>query len=466
MPAETPYDLAVLGAGPGGYSCALRAAQHGLRVAIVERDRVGGVCLNRGCVPTKVMLQAATLMRTPAAASPLGVDLGKAQLDYARLLQRQAEVVRWLTSGVEALLYKRQVEVLHGSARLAPDGMVAIDGQDGHRVIRASNRVIATGSSERSIPGITIDGETVIGSTEALRLPQLPRSIAIIGAGAVGTEFASMFVDFGCQVTLIEALPHILPLEDEECAAVVADALQKRGVAIHVATPVRGLAMKDGLATLTCECAGERFDVSAEKVLVAVGRRPNTADLGLEALGVQMQRGQVVVDADLRSSVPGLYAIGDCIPTLALAHVAEAEGKYVADLVAGQKPRRLGYDAVPRATYCEPEVASVGLSEAQAREQGLDVVVGKAPLRSNGKAAIYGDMTGLVKIVAERGSGRVRGIHIVGHAATELIAEAALSVRLEATAREISETIHAHPTISEAVLEAAEEAWLASASQS
>jgi len=462
MAAAIPYDLAIIGAGPGGYSCALRAAQHGLRVALIERDKIGGVCLNRGCVPTKVMLEAAALMRAPSRARLSAVSLGDARLDYPGLLRHQDEVVRWLATGVEADLFRRQVEILRGNARLAPDGMVAIEGEDGKKVIRASSRVIATGSSERSLPGITIDGETVIGSTEALHLPQLPRSIAIIGAGAVGTEFASMFVDFGCEVTLIEALPHILPLEDEECAAIVAEALQKRGVKVHVATPVRGLALKDGMAALTCESEGRSFEVRAEKVLVAVGRRANTAGLGLEALGVKMQRDQVVVDEDLRANVPGIYAVGDCIPTLALAHVAAAEGKHVADLVAGKAPRRLRYQAMPKATYCEPELASVGLTEAQAREQGLDVVVVRSPLRQNGKAAIYGDTTGMVKMVAQRGNGRLLGVHMVGHGATELIAEAALALQLEATARELAETVHAHPTISESMLSAAEDAWFAS----
>jgi dihydrolipoamide dehydrogenase len=325
-------------------------------------------------------------------------------------------------------------------------------------VIRGAARVIATGSSERSIPGLAIDGRTVIGSSDALQLEQLPRAIAIIGAGAVGTEFASMFADFGCQVTLIEALPRILPLEDEECSAVVAAALRKRGVRLHTGTPVRSLAIGSEGANLTCQAEGdgEAFSVAADKVLLAVGRKPNTEGIGLEALGVKTTRGYVDVDEDLRTNVPGIYAIGDCVLTLALAHIAEAEGKHVADLVSGARPRRLRYEAMPRATYCEPEVASVGLSEAEARARGIDVAIARFPMRGNGKAAVYDQMEGLVKFVSEREGGRVLGVHIVGHSAPELIAEAALAMQLEATVREIAETVHAHPTISEAIMAAAE----------
>jgi len=450
-----PYDLVVVGAGVGGYSCAMRAAAHGLRVAIVEKDKVGGVCLNCGCIPSKVLLNAASLLRSPEAAAETGVDM-EAKLNFSRLMERKAKVVHWLTSGVEALLYQRKVDVYYGTARLAEDGMVAIDGSEGHQVIRGSVRVVATGSQERSLPGIELDGEVIIGSTDALSLEELPDSIAIIGAGAVGTEFASMFVDFGCQVTLIEALPHILPLEDEECAQIVAESLSARGVGIHSNSMVRQIVVRDGRAHVTYEENGRSREIVADKVLVAVGRRPSTEELGLERLGVRIERGYVAVDEDLRATVPDVYAIGDCIDTLALAHVAGAEGKYVADLVAGERPRRLRYEAMPRATFCRPELASVGASEEQAREQGLDVTVSRFALRSNGKAAVCGETEGMVKIVAERGTGLVRGIHIVGHAATELISEAALAMQLEATAREIGETVHAHPTMGEALMEAAE----------
>jgi dihydrolipoamide dehydrogenase len=456
MSSDSQYDLIVLGAGPGGYACALRAAQHGLKTAIVERDRIGGVCLNRGCIPTKVLLQAAGQMRAPTAAARLGVDLGKASLDMPRLIQRKNEVVKWLTSGVEGLLYNRHVDVYYGSASLAEEGMVAIDGSDGHKVIRGSNRVIATGSSERGLPGMALDGRVVIGSTDALQLERVPATMAIIGAGAVGSEFATAYADFGTQVTLIEALPRILPLEDEECAAVVAASLQKKGVRVLTAAPVRSCTVGESGAAIACESGGAMVPVNSEKVLVAVGRRPNTEGIGLERLGVKTNRGYVVVDADLRAGVPGVFAIGDCILTPALAHVATAEGKYVADLVAGVGPRRLRYDATPKATYTDPEVASVGLTEAEARGRGLDVSVGRFPMRGNGKAAIYGELEGLVKMVCDAGTGQVLGVHIAGHGASELIAEAALAMSLEATAAEIANTIHAHPTVSESMLDAAE----------
>ncbi|MHB0877543.1 MAG: dihydrolipoyl dehydrogenase [Anaerolineae bacterium] len=456
MSTTTDYDLIVLGAGPGGYACALRAAQHGLKTAIVERDRIGGVCLNRGCIPTKVLLQAAGEMRAPARAARLGVDLGKAGLDVPRLMQRKGEIIKWLTSGVEALLYKRHVDVFFGAASLAEEGMVAIDGADGHKVIRGSNRVIATGSSERGLPGMAIDGRVIIGSTEALQLDSIPGRMAIIGAGAVGAEFASAFADFGSEVTLIEALPRILPLEDEECAAVVATALQKKGVRVLTAAPVRACTVGESGAAISCETGGALVPVAADKVLVAVGRRPNTDGLGLERLGVKTARGYVVVDEDLRSGAPGVFAIGDCVLTPALAHVATAEGKYVADLVAGARPPRLRYDVIPKCTFTDPEVASVGLTETEARGRGLEISVARFPMRANGKAAIYGELEGLVKMVCDAATGQVLGVHIAGHGASELIAEAALAMSLEATAGEIAYTIHAHPTVSESVLEAAE----------
>jgi len=456
MAAKAVYDLAILGAGPGGYTSALRAAQRGLRVALIESDRVGGVCLNRGCIPTKVGIKAADYVRAPSSARSFGVMLGTSTIDLPALRHQQAKVVQWLASGVEAALYQRQVDVIIGHARLAPDGMVSIDGPDGHTVIRASTRLVATGARERPFPLLPLDGHRIIGSTDALQLERLPASLAVVGAGAVGTEFASMYADFGCQVTLIEALPNILPLEDRECGQLVAEALQNRGVRILTGAPVSSQESSAEGVVLTC--GPENTLVEAEQVLVAVGRVPNTEDLGLESLGISTVRGYIPVDDDYRTIAPDVYAIGDCVPTLALAHVAAAEGRYVADLVAGTGPTRLRPQAFPHATYCHPEIASVGLSEEQARAQGLDVIIGRLPMRANGKAAIYGEMEGVVKVIAEAGSRVIRGIHVVGPSASEIIGEASLALSLEADAREIAESVHAHPTVSEALMEAAEAA--------
>lgn len=456
MAADKVYDVAILGAGPGGYTCALRAAHHGLRVALVERDRIGGVCLNRGCIPTKVGIQAADYLRAPSGAQAFGVDLKAGTIDLPRLRQQQAKVVQWLASGVEAGLFRGQVDVLIGHARLAPDGMVSVDGPEGHTVLRASHTVVATGARERPFAPLPLDGVRIIGSTDALHLEQLPSTLAVVGAGAVGTEFASMYADFGCEVTLIEALPNILPLEDRECAQLVSKGLQARGLNVLTGAPVNRVEIAAEAVRLTC--GSENVTVEAEQVLVAVGRIPNTEDLGLQSLGIEPVRGYIPVDEDYRTSAPGVYAVGDCVPSLALAHVAAAEGKYVADLIAGARPARLNAHAFPRATYCHPEIASVGLNEEQARAQGLEVAIGRSPMRANPKAAIYGEMDGLVKVIAEAGSRVVRGIHIVGPSASELIGEAALAMNLEASAQEIAGSVHAHPTISEALLEAAEAA--------
>ncbi len=458
MADQAVYDLIVLGAGPGGYVCAVRAAKRGLRVAIVERDRVGGVCLNRGCIPTKVLLEAAALARLSRGAAELGVELGPAQVDWARLMQRKAAVVKWLVSGVEGLLVRHKVELLRGQGRLAQDGIVAVEGEGGRRTVRGTVRVVATGSRERSLPGIQPDGKNILTSDDVLELEQLPRSIGIIGAGAVGVEFASLFVDLGLEVTLVEALPQILPLEDAECAQAVREALEKRGVRVLVQAPVQAVEVTGSGCRVTCRQGTQDVVFSAEKVLVAVGRRPNTEGIGLEELGVRMERGYVLVDEDMRTSRPDIFAIGDCVPTLALAHVASAEGKYVADLVSGARPRRLRHEAMPRAVYSEPELAAVGLTEAQAQERGLEVMVARFPLRNNGRAAIHGRLEGLVKVVAERRTGTVLGVHMAGYGAPELIAEGSLAIQLQATVREFGEAVRAHPTVSESVMEAAEAA--------
>lgn len=456
MAVKAVYDVAILGAGPGGYTCALRAAQQGLRVALIERDRVGGVCLNRGCIPTKVGIQAADYLRAPSKANTFGVSLSAAGFDLPALRRQQAKVVQWLASGVEAALYQHQVDVIQGQARLAPDGMVAIDGPDGHTVVRASARVIATGARERPFPLLPLDGERIIGSTDALSLEKLPASLAVVGAGAVGTEFASMYADFGCRVTVIEALPSILPLEDRECAQLVSKALQERGVQVLTSSPVSSMDRSSDKVVLTC--GPDNTQIEAEQVLVAIGRVPNSGDLGIEALSIATIRGYIQVDEDYRTSAPDVYAIGDVVPSLALAHVAAAEGRYVADLLSGNRPSRLRPQAFPRATYCHPEIAGVGLTEEQARAQGMDVVIGRLPMRANGKAAIYGEMEGLVKVVAEAGSRLVKGIHIVGPSASEIIGEAVLAMNLEAGVREIADTVHAHPTVSESLMEGAEAA--------
>jgi dihydrolipoamide dehydrogenase len=451
-----PFDLIVVGGGPAGYVGAIRGAQLGLRTAVVEREKLGGTCLHVGCIPTKVLLHTAELLEEMRGGAEMGIQVGDLRLDYAQVRRRMERVVTTNFRGVEFLMRKHGVAVFPGDARLLGPTRVQVAATDGSEAILESPHILlATGSRPRSLPGVEIDNRRVLDNAGALGLAEVPRRLAILGAGAVGTEFASLFAAFGASVTLIEMMPSILPLEDEDVSAVVAKELGRRGVVIRTGATVTGIATASDGVRISLRAGDAEETVEAEYALVAVGRAPVIEDLGLEAAGLAAARGGIPVDEHMRTVVPSLSAAGDVIGGLLLAHVASAEATVAVEAIAGQDPHALDPALMPRATYSIPQVASCGLTEREARERGHNVGVGRFPFTGNARAAILGRREGLVKIVTDRTLGEILGIHMVGPEVTELLPEGVLGKALEATVLEIGQAVHAHPTLSEAVKEAA-----------
>jgi len=450
------YDVIIVGGGPAGYVCAIRAAQLGLATAVVEQDRLGGVCVNIGCIPTKALLHSAhsaQLIRHDAKA--LGIEVSGVKTDYGVAMKRSRQVADQNARGVEFLMKKHKVTVVKGRGVLEPGRKVKVGGEV-HEARRAV--VIATGSRVKGIPqiGLDLNQTTVISSDEALFLEQAPASLAIVGAGAVGSEFADIFNEFGTRVTLIEALPRILPLEDPEASDVLTKSFRKRGITVIAGAKVVKAEVGGSDVTLVVQAGGKTETVKAEKVLMAAGRAVNTEGIGLEPSGVRLnEQGFVQVNlATLETTSPGVYCIGDVAGPPMLAHKGSREGTFVAELLAGQKPHRIRYDNVPSVTYCHPEVASIGLTEDQAKEQKLDYQVGRFPMSANGRARASMETEGFVKIIRDRKYGEILGAHIVASHASELIHELVVARENEYTVEEVDLAIHAHPTLSEAIAEA------------
>jgi dihydrolipoamide dehydrogenase len=459
------YDVVVIGAGTGGYVAAIRAAQLGLKTAVVERQpALGGTCLNWGCIPTKALLEHAHALKIVQGAADWGISFGSAEIrpaiDLARVHARKDKIVAGLTKGVEFLFKKNKIDWVKGTARLAGKGHVEVTGEE-TRTLSAREIIVATGSAPRAVPGIEIDRRHIITSDEAIHLPEVPTSIAIMGSGAVGVEFASIFRRFGSDVTLIEVLPRIVPNEDEAISAELEKAFKKRGIVIRTGTTVTSASIDSGAVGIDLHASpGKRESLTVAKLLVATGRGPVTDGLGAAEAGLALDRGFVKVDDLFRTNVAGISAIGDVIATGAgthaqLAHLSSAEGIVVAERIAGRDVRPIDYDQVPACTYCDPEIGSIGLTEREAIDRGFDVRVGTFPCGVLGRAKIAGEVEGFVKIVAEKQYDEVLGVHMIGARATELVAEAAVALRLESTVEELIRTIHAHPTMSEAVGEAA-----------
>jgi dihydrolipoyl dehydrogenase len=449
--ATHTVDVGILGTGPGGYVAAIRCAQLGLSVAAVEDDRPGGVCLNWGCIPTKSLLRNAEVVHLFQRAAEFGIRVNGFEADYAEAVRRSRRVADRMAKGVEYLFRKNKVLLLPGRGRLASPTTIEVATSNGSDRIQARAVIAATGSEPKSLPGVAIDEERVLSSTGAVRREQAPKSLVIIGAGAVGVEFADVYRAYATEVTVLEALPRILPVEDEEVSAQLARSLTRRGVTLR--TGVKVTSVKAGGAGVVVETEGGRLE--SEALLMAVGRQAKVAGVGLEALGVKLERGFIAVSPRMETSVAGLYAIGDAAGRQLLAHKAMAEGVVAAETIAGRNPRPVDYGNVPSCTYCHPQVASVGLTEAQAREGGRELSIGKFPFTASGKAVALGETDGFVKVVADKGTGEILGVHILGPEATEIIHEFAVGRTLEATLEEIVHTIHAHPTLSEAALEAA-----------
>jgi dihydrolipoamide dehydrogenase len=450
MAAKT-FDVVVIGTGPGGYVAAIRCAQLGLTVATVEDDRPGGVCLNWGCIPTKALLRNAEVLHLVESADRFGIKVDNVRPDYAEAVKRSRGVADRMAKGVEFLFRKNKITLFPGVGSLRSPNTVEVKGGGGTETLEAGRAVIlATGSQPKSLPGVTIDETLVISSNGAVRNEARPASLIVIGAGAVGMEFADVYAAYGTQVTVLEALPRVLPIEDEEVSTLVSRLFTRRGMTLK--TGVKVSAVKPGGPGVIVETDGGRLE--AAQVLMAVGRGARTAGVGLEAAGVQLERGFVKVSPTMETSVKGVYAIGDMAGAPLLAHKAMAEGVVAAEAIAGRHPRPVDYGNVPSCTYCRPQVASIGVSEAKAKENGREVTVGKFPFTASGKAVALGDTDGFVKVVGDKATGEILGVHIVGPEATEIIHEFAVGRTLEATLEEIMHTIHAHPTLSEAALEA------------
>jgi dihydrolipoamide dehydrogenase len=449
-------DLVIVGGGPGGYVAAIRAAQLGMRVALVERDVLGGICLNWGCIPTKALLRNAELYHLMQRGEEFGFQYDNLRFDFNKIIARSRQVAGRLAQGVEFLMRKNKIQVWRGSGRLAGAGVITVQGANGtpEATVRAPHVILATGARSRPLPGLPFDQTCVLSSTEAMLLQEVPERLVIIGAGAIGVEFAYFYNAFGSKVTLIEMLPQVLPLEDREISTVLQKSLTKQGIDILVNSRVESAQVTgDGVQVQVQTPDGPRT-VLGTKVLVAIGVQGNIEHIGLETAGVRSERGFIPVDAHCRTNVPGIYAIGDVNGPPCLAHVASAEGIATVEAIAGLDTPGVNRQNIPACTYCQPQVASVGLSEDAARQAGHNVRVGRFPFSASGKALAVGESEGLVKVIFDADSDELLGAHIIGAEATDLIAEVGIARTLETTHYEILKTVHAHPTLSEAVMEA------------
>lgn len=450
------YDLVVIGAGPGGYVAAIRAAQLGLKTAVVEKDKPGGVCLNWGCIPSKAILTSAELYETIKEGEHFGVKVQGLSFDYGQVIKRSREVAERLAKGVEYLLRKNKIPLLAGTGRLEGKNRVVIETlEKGTQQVEAERVLVATGSGERTLPGLEIDGKQVLTSREALIDPEIPEAVIIIGGGAIGIEFGYVYSAFGSRVTIVEMEKQLLPGVDNEVARELERVFKKKGIDILTGTKFHSLKRFPGRVEVSLDSNGDLKHRTANKVLVAVGRAPLSAGLGLEALGVEFNRGYIKVDERMRTANDAVYAIGDVNGPPLLAHAASEEGIAAVEFMTGKREKALDHSRIPACIYCQPEIAVIGLSEEQAQARGYEVKTGKFPFRALGKAIAAGHEEGFVKLVVDKHYGEILGCHIIGHGATDLIAEAGLARMLEATTAELSGTVHAHPTMSEAIMEAA-----------
>ena len=452
------YDLVVIGAGPGGYVAAIRAAQLGQKTAIVDKQWLGGVCLNVGCIPSKSLLKNAEVAHTlRERGKELGFSFENLKLDYPKAVKRSRQVSNRLVKGIGFLMKKNKIEVHMGTARLSGPKTVSVTESDGTVTeLSAKNIILATGASSMVPSAWKTDGDKVVTYLEAILQEKLPKSVVIIGAGAVGVEFATVWNSYGATVTIVEMLPRLVPLEDEELSAELEKAFKKRGIKILTGHTVKGIETLKSTVKVTVSAESETKVLDAEQAMVAIGFRPNSSDLGLEAAGVNIsQQGFVEIDEKMATNVPGIWAIGDVTGKLMLAHVGSAMGIVCTENIAGQETVTLDYEMMPRATYCQPQVASFGLTEAQAKDRGYEVKISRFPFQANGKALGLGDYAGWVKLVVDEKHGEILGAHMIGPEVTELLPELTLAHMLELTPAESARNVHAHPTLSEALMEAA-----------
>jgi dihydrolipoamide dehydrogenase len=448
------FDLAIIGSGPGGYVAAIRAAQWGLKTLVIEKDGfLGGTCLHIGCIPTKVLLHHAEIYETCKKAQEFGIEVSGVQLNWPAVLARKDKIVNKHAKGIEFLFRKNKVETMRGWGRWSGPGRVSVESDGQIAEIEATHILLAAGSEARSLPGVNFDGQAVLDNRAILGLPDVPKTLLVVGAGAVGVEFASLFHSFGSEVTLLEAAPRLVPLEDEDISAELEKSFRRRGVRIFTQAKVEAITPADSGATVVFrDQAGATQTVAAERVLVAVGRSPLTGRLGLESSRVKIDRGYIQVGPYQETDEPGVYAIGDIVAGMPqLAHAASMEGIIAVGKMAGKQVPVLERSRIPNATYCEPQIGSIGLTERQARDAGHAVKTGKFPFMANSKASIIGRTEGFVKVVAEEKHGEILGVHAIGHLASEILAEPVAAMQLEATLDDMMFTVHAHPTLWEAM---------------
>ncbi|MCC5876028.1 MAG: dihydrolipoyl dehydrogenase [Candidatus Sumerlaeia bacterium] len=450
------FDVVVIGGGPGGYVAAIRASQLKYKTAVVEKARLGGICLNWGCIPTKALLKNAEIFDKLSHGDEWGVKVDGLKYDFDKIISRSRGVADKMSKGIDILMKKNKVTPIAGTAKILGPNKVEVTNEDGKKeTIEAKHIIISTGARPKSLPGVKIDGKSVLSSKEAMSLAKAPKSMTIVGAGAIGMEFAYFYAVIGTKVTVLEYADTVLPVEDRDMSKVVASSFKKRGINIITKAAVKGVEVTKNGTVTTYEKGGKTEKVESEKTLMAIGVTGNIENLGLEELKVEIFKEHIKVDDHYRTNVKGLYAIGDVIGPPWLAHVASAEAIHCVEAIAGMDPTPIDYSNIPGCTYCQPQVASVGLTEAKCKEQGLEYKVGKFPFTASGKAVAGSEPDGMVKLIFGKKYGEILGGHIVGSEATEMIAEVCLARRLEATMEDLHTTIHAHPTLSEAIMEAA-----------
>ena len=453
------YDIIIIGSGPGGYVTAIRASQLGFKTAIIEKENLGGICLNWGCIPTKALLKSAQVFKYINHAEDFGLNKVEASFDFPNVVQRSRGVAEKMSKGVEFLMKKNKIDVIFGTAKVKPGKKVAVEKDGAVTEYTAEHIVLATGARSRELPNLPQDGKKVIGYRQALTLPKQPKSMIVVGSGAIGVEFAYFYATLGTEVTVVEFMPNIVPVEDEDVSKHLEKSFKKAKIRVMTNASVESVDTSGDGVKAQVKTEKGIVELQADILLSAVGITANIENIGLEEVGIKTEKGRVVVDEWYRTSVPGYYAIGDILPTQALAHVASAEGITCVEKIKGLDVERIDYGNIPGCTYCTPEIASVGLTEKQAKEKGYEIKVGKFPFSASGKATANGDTDGFVKVIFDAKYGEWLGCHMIGTGVTEMIAEAVAARKLETTGHEILKTVHPHPTLSESVMEAVAAAY-------
>ncbi len=453
---DQTFDIAIIGSGPGGYVAAIRASQLNLNTVLIEKENLGGICLNWGCIPTKALLKSAETYASFKEAKEFGIEAENISFDFTKIIDRSRKVASINSKGVEFLMKKNKITVVSGLGKIKSPSLIEVTDKDGKKSeINAKHIIVSTGGRPRSIPGIEIDGKNIIEYRKAMSLEKQPKSMVIVGAGAIGIEFAYFYNQFGTKITIIEMMDSILPIEDREVSDLLAKSFKKNKVDIHTSTTVESIKNTKSGVTVTYNKDGKKESVAADKALIAIGIQGNVEDLGLEETGVNVEKSFIPVNEWYETNVKGIYAIGDITGPPLLAHVASHEGIICVENIAGKSPHALDYESIPGCTYCQPQVASIGMTEAKAKEAGYDLKIGRFPYAASGKARAIGEREGFVKLIFDNKYGEILGAHIIGAEATELIAEIGMAKSLESTPLELAKTIHAHPTLSEMIMEAA-----------